>query len=166
MSWGKIKLHSTPVRRLASHVTSVAVICQELTTGLRLLARNSVRDAWWTSGVGKSSCASTSIVHYYDPSGRNMALGSTWPLSEIVPEYILGGKGGWCVGLTNLTLLKYGLSGNQWGWTSWNLYGLFRSVRGLFYCYDAPGVLLYESQMGDARGTNKSCYRKNLIVIT
>jgi len=61
------------------------IICQELTTGLRLLARNSVRDAWLTSGVGKSFCASTSIVHYYDPSGRNTVLASTRPLSEIVP---------------------------------------------------------------------------------
>jgi len=28
-------------------------------------------------------------------------------------EFILGGKGGRCVGLTNLTFLIYGLSGNQ-----------------------------------------------------
>ena len=67
------------------------IICQELTTDLRLLVRNSVRDAWWTSGVGKSFCTSTSIVHYYDPAGRSMVLGSTRPLSEIVPGIYPGG---------------------------------------------------------------------------
>jgi hypothetical protein len=66
-----------------------------------------------TGGVGKSFCASTSVVQYYDLSGRNMALGSTRPLSEIVPGIYPRGKCGRCVGLTNLTFLIYGLSGNQ-----------------------------------------------------
>ena len=85
MPRGIIKLHSTPVRRFTSRERSVAVIYQELTTGLRLLARNSVRDAWSTRGVGKIFCANTSVVHCYDPSEHNTALGSTRLLAEIVP---------------------------------------------------------------------------------
>jgi len=106
-----MKLHSTSVRRFTSRETSVAVTCLELTADLRVLARNSVRDAWWTSGFGKSFCVSTSVVHYYDPSCRNM--GSNQSVSERVSGIYPGGKGGRCVGLTNLTFLIYGLSGNQ-----------------------------------------------------
>jgi hypothetical protein len=37
-------------------------------------------------------------------SGRTMALGSTQPLTEMSTRGISWGKGGWCVGLTTLTL--------------------------------------------------------------
>jgi hypothetical protein len=47
MPRGRMKLHSTP-ERLTSREMSLAVIYQEVTVGLRLLAWNSVRDSWWT----------------------------------------------------------------------------------------------------------------------
>ena len=43
------------------------------------------------------------IIHWHNPSGRTMALGSTQPLPEISTRNISwGGKGGQCFGLTTL----------------------------------------------------------------
>jgi hypothetical protein len=43
------------------------------------------------------------IFHWHNPSGHNMAPALTQPLTEYeYQEYLLGGKGGWCVGLTTL----------------------------------------------------------------
>ena len=47
------------------------------------------------------------IFHGHNPSGRSMVLGSTQSLTSNrneYQEYFLGGKGGWCVGLTTLPL--------------------------------------------------------------
>jgi hypothetical protein len=44
------------------------------------------------------------IIHWHNPSGRSVALGSTQPLTEMSTRNTSwGGKGGRCVGLTNLT---------------------------------------------------------------
>jgi hypothetical protein len=40
------------------------------------------------------------IFHCLNPSGRNMALGSTLPLTNEYQEYLVGGNGGRFVGLT------------------------------------------------------------------
>ena len=45
----------------------------------------------------------TGIFHWHNPSGRNMALGLTQPLTEMSTRNISWkGKGGRCVGLTTL----------------------------------------------------------------
>ena len=45
----------------------------------------------------------TGVFHWYNPSSRTLALGSTQPLNRNeYQEYFLGGKGGRCVGLTTL----------------------------------------------------------------
>ena len=44
------------------------------------------------------------IFHWFNPSGRTMALGSTHLLKEWVPGVSPGGKGGRCIGLTTLQL--------------------------------------------------------------
>ena len=45
------------------------------------------------------------IFHWHNPSGHTMALGLTKPLEEMSTRNISwGGKGGRCVGLTNLPL--------------------------------------------------------------
>ena len=54
-------------------------------------------------GRGFVSLLCFGIFHWHNPSGRNMALGSTQPLSEMNIRHIsLGGKGGRCVRLTTL----------------------------------------------------------------
>jgi hypothetical protein len=40
--------------------------------------------------------------HRHNPSCRTMAQGSTQPLTEMTTRNISWGKGGWCIGLTNL----------------------------------------------------------------
>jgi hypothetical protein len=42
--------------------------------------------------------------YWHNPSGRTMALESTQPLTEMSTRNNSWGKGGWCVGLTNLPL--------------------------------------------------------------
>jgi hypothetical protein len=42
------------------------------------------------------------ILHWLNPSGRTMTLGSTQPLTEMSTRDISGGQGGRCVGLTIL----------------------------------------------------------------
>jgi len=42
------------------------------------------------------------IFHWHNPSGRTMILESAQPLTEMSSRNICGGKGGRCVGLTNL----------------------------------------------------------------
>jgi hypothetical protein len=42
------------------------------------------------------------IFHLHNPSGRIMDLGSTQPLTEMIPGIFPGGKGGRCIGLTTL----------------------------------------------------------------
>ena len=44
----------------------------------------------------------TGIFHWHNPSDRTMSLGSTQPLTEIVPGGFPGGKCGRCVRLTTL----------------------------------------------------------------
>ena len=44
----------------------------------------------------------TRIFHLHNPSGSTMVLGLTQPLTEISTRNISGGKGGRCVGLTNV----------------------------------------------------------------
>jgi hypothetical protein len=43
------------------------------------------------------------MVNTYTSSGRTVVLGSSQPLTNEYQEYFLGGKGGQCVGLTNLS---------------------------------------------------------------
>jgi hypothetical protein len=51
---------------------------------------------WIPDGVSE-------IFHWFNPSGRNVALGSTQPLKEMSARNIFwGDKGGRCVGLTTL----------------------------------------------------------------
>jgi len=54
-------------------------------------------------------------------------------ITNVYQEYFLGGKGGRCVGLTNLTTFMCRLSWNLGASTSWNPQGLSRSVMGLLY---------------------------------
>ena len=42
------------------------------------------------------------IFHWHNPSGRTMALGLTQPVTEVSTGNISWGKGGRCIGLTNL----------------------------------------------------------------
>ena len=43
------------------------------------------------------------IFHWHNPSSCTMALGLTQPLTEMsIRNNFLGGKGSWCIGLTNL----------------------------------------------------------------
>jgi hypothetical protein len=50
--------------------------------------------------AGSISDGVIGIFHWHYPSGRTMVLGSTQPLTGILP----GGKGGRCLGLTTLPL--------------------------------------------------------------
>ena len=53
----------------------------------------------------------TGIFYLHNPSGRTMALGFTRPLKEMSTRDISwGGKGGRCVGLTNLITFMCRLS--------------------------------------------------------
>jgi hypothetical protein len=47
------------------------------------------------------------IIHWHNPSGRIMTLGSTQPLTEMSTRNISGGKGGRCVGLTTLPPMSH-----------------------------------------------------------
>ena len=42
------------------------------------------------------------IIHWRNPSGQTVALGSTHPLTEMSTRNIFWGKGGRCVGMTTL----------------------------------------------------------------
>ena len=67
------------------------------------------------------------IFHEHNPSGRNMALGSTQPLKEMSTRNISWErKGGRCVGLTTLSPARARFSWNLGAWTSWNSQGLYR----------------------------------------
>ena len=87
-----------------------------------------------------------------NPSDRTMALGSTQPLTEIVPGVFPGGKGGRCVRLTTYHHPVL-LSQNLGALTSWNPLGLSRPVMGLLYLYlftafwyMTPYILVYRNQ--------------------
>jgi hypothetical protein len=45
----------------------------------------------------------TGIFHWHNPSGRNLALRSTQPLTEMITRNISWGKSGRCVGPTTLS---------------------------------------------------------------
>jgi hypothetical protein len=53
-------------------------------------------------GWGTPLQAGRSRVHWHNPSGRTMDLGSIQPLTEMSTRDISWGKGGRCVGLTTL----------------------------------------------------------------
>ena len=87
------------------------------------------------------------IFHWHNPSGRNMALGSTQPLTERSTSNIFWrGKCGRCVGIDNLSTLICWLSWNLWASTFWNPLGLNRRKQGLLYVYmcTAQAMLLVE----------------------
>jgi len=67
-----------------------------------------------SEGLGfDSPMVSMEIFHRHNPSGRTMALRLTQPLTEMITRNISGGdrgKGGRCVGLTNLTTFMCRLS--------------------------------------------------------
>ena len=88
--------------------------------------------------------------HRRNPSGRAMALGSTQPITEIVPGIFSDGKGGRCVGLTTLPHLCADCleiwepkpPGTMWvcKWTAWTVRSntvqyvrFFSIVRQLLY---------------------------------
>ena len=68
------------------------------------------------------------IFHWYNPSGRTMALGSTQPLTEMSTMWPV-------CRADNLTTCMCWLSWNLGASTSWNPRGLSRPVMGLLYLY-------------------------------
>ena len=74
------------------------------------------------------------IFHWHNPSGRNMALGLTQPLTEMITGNISWGKDGRCVGLKTLHLM-FRIFWNLGASTSWNPQGHCRPVMGLLYLY-------------------------------
>jgi len=80
----------------------------------------------------------------YPPASRQqyhyalctMALGLTQVKRNEYQEYFLGGKGGWCAGLTTLPPL-YADSWNLGASPSWNPQGLSRPVMGFLYLFTA-----------------------------
>jgi hypothetical protein len=64
-----------------------------------------------------------------------MALGSTQPLTEMSTRIFLGGKGGWCVGLTTLQPSGTDCLKNLEASTSWNPQSLSKPVMGLLLLY-------------------------------
>ena len=77
-----------------------------------------------------------SIVHWHNPSGRTMTLGSTQPVTEMNTRGISRWcKGGRCVGLITLAPLCPECVEIPWTSTSWSPEGLFRPVRGLLYLW-------------------------------
>jgi hypothetical protein len=76
----------------------------------------------------------TGIFHSHNPSGRNMALRSTQPLTEMINIFPGGLR--WLVRRTdNLTTFMRRLSGTMGASNSWNPLGLNKTVQGLFYLY-------------------------------
>jgi hypothetical protein len=78
------------------------------------------------------------ILHWHNPSGRTMALGSTQPLTEMSTQNTSWGEGGGrqrrpVCRADNLTTFMCRLSGNLGDPTSWNPKGLSRPVTGLLY---------------------------------
>jgi hypothetical protein len=77
----------------------------------------------------------TEIIHWHNPSGHTMALGSTQPLREMSTRNISWGKGGRCVVLTTLPP-SFADCLNIWeSQRSWNPQSLSRPVMGLLYLY-------------------------------
>ena len=69
------------------------------------------------------------ILYWLNPSGRTMALGSTQPKYQ---GYFPGGKGGRCVGLTNVPPWCANCLEILGTATSWSIKGLFMPVMGRF----------------------------------
>jgi hypothetical protein len=67
-----------------------------------------------------------------------MALGSTQPLTEMSTRNISWGKGGRCVGLTNLQPPCADCLEISGALNSWSLKGLSRPVLGLIYFFISP----------------------------
>jgi len=87
----------------------------------------------------------TGIFHWLNTSGLTMALGSTQPLTEI---YLVGGKGGQCVGLTTLPPSCADRLDILETSTSCRPKGLSRPVHGLLYHYCRSMLLQNRAKQG------------------
>jgi hypothetical protein len=95
---------------------------------------------WWLRHWGKNWNVVGSfpdgvfkIFHWHNHSGRNMALGSTRPLTEMSTRNISWGKGGRCMELTILLPSCADCLENLEASNSWSPKDLSRSVQGLLY---------------------------------
>jgi len=77
-------------------------------------------------------------IHLHNPSGRNMSLGSTQPLTEMSTRNVYCGVRRPVRRADNLTTFMCQLSCNLGASTSWNPQGLSRPVMGLLYLYLLP----------------------------
>jgi hypothetical protein len=83
--------------------------------------------------TGSTPDGVTGIFHWHNPSSCTMALGLAQSLTEMrTMNNSLGGKGGWCVGLTTFICR---MSWNLGPSNSWKPIGLSRPVMGLLYLY-------------------------------
>jgi len=76
------------------------------------------------------------IFHWYNPSGRTMALGLTQPLTEMNTRNVSWGYRRPVRRADNLTTFMCRLSWKLGASTSWNPQGLSRPVMGLLCCFN------------------------------
>jgi hypothetical protein len=87
--------------------------------------------------------------YWYNPSSRTMTLGVTQPLTEISTRNNSWGKGGRCIGLTNL---PPSCADCLRASNSWNAQGLSKPVMELLYLY----LYLYKYKYIEIFYTNRS----------
>jgi hypothetical protein len=102
-------------------------------------------DTWWHSWLrhcatnqkvaGSIPCGFTENFHWYNPSSRTMALGSTRPQTEMSTRNISWGWRRLVHGADDSTTLMCRMSWNLWVSTSWHPQSLSRLVMGLLYLY-------------------------------
>jgi len=104
---------------------------------------------WWVSWLrhcatswkvaGSIPAGVIGILHWHNPSGCTMALGSTQPLTEMSTRNISWGGSGWCIQLIILPLSCVGC-------LEINLLESSRSVQGLLFLLYKPKTIIYIHQ--------------------